>query len=325
MRSADDARLAADLQHCRAVLRRGSKSFSAAGRLLPPGMRDAFAALYAFCRSADDAVDTGHADAGTLRVLALRLDRVYGDADGPMLAGDYALRWAVHAYGLPRAFLDALLEGFAWELAGRRYETESDLFAYAARVASCVGAAATVFMGRRDAETLARACDLGVAMQLTNIARDVGEDARMGRLYLPRAWMREEGIDPDAFLARPVFTPALGRVVRRLLATADILYRRADHGIGRLPVRCQPAIRAARLLYADIGRVVAANGYDSVSRRACTSTARKAWLLARALAAPGPAQVPARPPLPETRFLVEAAAHSRLAPPPLVLAAAGRP
>jgi phytoene synthase len=322
MRSADDLRLAADLRHCHAVLRRGSRSFAAAARLLPAGMRDAFAAVYAFCRSADDAVDSARADRGTLRVLSWRLDRVYGEGDGTMLAGDYALHRTVRAYGLPRAHFDALLEGFAWEVAGRRYETESDLLAYAARVASCVGAMTTVLMGRRDPETIARACDLGAAMQLTNIARDVGEDARAGRLYLPRAWMREEGIDPDAFLAHPVFTPALGRVVRRLLETADGLYRRADAGIGRLPARCRPAIRASRLVYADIGRVIAGNGFDSVNRRARTSGPRKALLLARALAAPGPAAAPAAPPLAETRFLVEAAASGFTRVP---LALAGRP
>ena len=76
----------------------------------------------------------------------------------------------------------------------------------------------TVLMGARDARALARACDLGVAMQLTNIARDVGEDARAGRLYLPLAWLREAGIDPEAWLARPAFSDALGSVVRRLLA-----------------------------------------------------------------------------------------------------------
>ena len=89
----------------------------------------------------------------------------------------------------------------------RRYETLQDLDAYAARVAGSVGAMMTLVMGQRAPEIVARACDLGVAMQLTNIARDVGEDARAGRLYLPLQWLREAGIDPDAWLAKPVFTP----------------------------------------------------------------------------------------------------------------------
>ncbi len=107
--------------------------------------------------------------------------------------------------------LDALLEGFAWDAAGRRYDTLDDLLDYAARVAGAVGAMMAVLMGVRDPALLARACDLGVAMQLTNIARDVGEDARAGRLYLPLAWLREAGIDPDAFLADPALQSRFGR------------------------------------------------------------------------------------------------------------------
>ena len=98
---------------------------------------------------------------------------------------------------IPRALPEALLEGFAWDAAGRRYETLDEVEHYAARVAGCVGAMMTLVMGRRDPAILARACDLGVAMQLTNICRDVGEDARAGRLYLPLAWLRDNGIDPD--------------------------------------------------------------------------------------------------------------------------------
>jgi phytoene synthase len=93
----------------------------------------------------------------------------------------------------------------------------------------------TLLMGRRDAATLARACDLGVAMQLTNVARDVGEDARRSRIYLPLQWLRTEGVDPARLAAPPAFTSGLGRVVARLLFEADRLYRRAEPGIERLP------------------------------------------------------------------------------------------
>ncbi len=101
---------------------------------------------------------------------------------------------------MPRALPEALLEGLAWDAQARRYATLSDLYDYSARVAAAVGAMMCVLMGVRDADALARACDLGVAMQLTNIARDVGEDARERRLYLPLDWLAEAGIDPDAFL-----------------------------------------------------------------------------------------------------------------------------
>ncbi|MCA9544326.1 MAG: squalene/phytoene synthase family protein, partial [Myxococcales bacterium] len=124
----------------------------------------------------------------------------------------------------------------------------------------------------------------GVAMQLTNIARDVGEDAKVHRrVYLPQAWLAEVGQTPQGLLADPAFTPALGGLVARLLAEAEGYYRRANTGIGRLPWRCRFAIRAALLIYRDIGRVIARNGHDSVSQRAYTSLPRKLWLLSKAL------------------------------------------
>jgi phytoene synthase len=154
-------------------------------------------------------------------------------------------------------------------------------------------------------------------MQLTNIARDVGEDARNGRLYLPRRWMREAGIDPDAWLAAPRFDAALGAVVARLLAAADELYDRAAHGIAELPRSCRPAIQAARRVYAEIGREVERAGLDSVSRRAVVPPRRKLGLAAGALSAAVIA--PARrndalTPLPAIRYLVEAGASRAHAP-----------
>ncbi len=104
----------------------------------------------------------------------------------------------VSCHEIPRALPDALVEGLAWDVAGRSYDTLAELEAYAARVAGAVGVMMALVMGTRDAGALARAADLGVAMQLTNIARDVGEDASMGRIYLPRQWLREAGIEPES-------------------------------------------------------------------------------------------------------------------------------
>ena len=111
-----------------------------------------------------------------------------------------------------------------------------------------------LLMGVRDRDMLARACDLGVAMQLTNIARDVGEDARAGRLYLPTQWLEEQGLDPDDFLARPEFDERIASCVQRLLDTAEDLYARSGEGIERLPIGCRPAMYAARAIYREIGR-----------------------------------------------------------------------
>jgi phytoene synthase len=296
-----------DLEHCRALLTAGSKSFSAASRLLPRRVREPATVLYAFCRIADDAVDAAGVDrAAAVADLRERLDRVYrGEpADVPV---DRALAEIVHRRGVPRALLDALVEGMAWDADGRRYETLDDLHAYAARVAGTVGAMMTLLMGPRAPHVLARACDLGAAMQLTNIARDVGEDAARGRIYLPLSWLRDEGIDPDELARAPRFDPRLARVVRRLLAAADELYARADGGVSLLPADCRVAIRAARLIYSAIGARVARAGYDSVSRRAVVPTWQKVWLLLRALPARLTAPKPsADPPIAAARFLVHA-------------------
>jgi phytoene synthase len=300
---------AADLAACAALLRQGSKSFHAAARLLPRRIRPAVVSTYAFCRVADDAIDHADSPAAGLAALRRRLDRLYAAApdDHPV---DRAFAAVVHRFRIPRAVPEALLEGFLWDVEGRRYRTLGELRAYAARVAAAVGVLVTLIMGERRPPVLARACDLGVAMQLTNVARDVGEDARHGRLYLPLDWLREADIDPEAFLQAPTFGPALGGLVERLLVEADGLYDRAATGIPLLPADCRPAIRAARLIYADIGRVLRHAGHDSVSHRAFTTRRRKLWLLLRSRWSRTARRVErvgaGLPPLPETAFLVRA-------------------
>jgi phytoene synthase len=303
----------ADLAACRALLRDGSRSFHAASRLLPRRVRDDAVALYAFCRVADDVIDqdAGRGRGGAaLASLHERLALAYAGTPAPMPA-DRALADLVARRHIPMALPAALLEGFAWDAAERRYEDLSALIAYAVRVAGSVGAMMALLMGVRAPQTVARACDLGVAMQFTNIARDVGQDASSGRLYLPLSWLREAGIDPDAWLAHPVFNAALGTVVRRLLGEAEALYRRAEPGIARLPLPCRPAISAARLLYAEIGNAVQRRGFDSISGRAVVPATRKMQLLARGLCdVPMATRFESAPPLPETAFLVEAVADA---------------
>lgn len=310
---------AADMDHCRAAIRAGSLSFHTASRLLPARVRDPALALYAFCRLADDAVDEGDDKARAVLSLRDRLDMVY--AGRPRNApADRAFAAVVADFEMPRALPEALLEGLAWDATGRRYATLSGVLDYSARVAAAVGAMMCVLMRVRDADTLARACDLGLAMQLTNIARDVGEDARAGRLYLPLHWFDAAGLDPEAFLADPAPTPILRGMVARLLAEAEDLYARSAAGVAALPPACRPGIHAARLIYAAIGTQVARAGHDSITRRAHTSRAQKLALVGRALAAAGaavalpmPATLHARP-APECTFLVQAAARRAAGP-----------
>ncbi len=268
----------ADLEECIALMQEGSKTFFAASRLLPQRVRPYAIALYAFCRVADDLVDLASPGSAPLDVLRQRLDAIYAGAPQPHVE-DQALAMVVRETRLPRHLLDMLIEGFAWDAQGRRYETLCDLHDYAARVAGSVGAMMCWIMGTRDPDTLMRACELGVAMQLTNISRDVGEDARMGRVYMPLRLMRDNHLDPDLWLLDPVSSAAQKRVVAQLLDEADRLYAQALHGVASLPPDCRAAIYAASTIYAEIGHQLRRNGLDSVSHRTVVSTSRKLVLL----------------------------------------------
>ncbi|WP_439518570.1 phytoene/squalene synthase family protein [Hydrogenophaga sp.] len=301
------ARPVDDLDACVALMRTGSRTFFAASRLLPQRVRASSIALYAFCRVADDLVDDGGMPLDqALGVLSHRLDRIYGGQPLDHVE-DRALAVVVQRHQLPRALLDALLDGFAWDAQGRRYDTLEDLHDYGARVAGSVGAMMCWIMGVRSPQALARACELGVAMQLTNIARDVGEDARNGRLYLPRLWLEQAGIDSQAWLQRPACTPALQTVVGRLLDEADRLYHQASAGIALLPRDCRSAIRAARLIYAEIGQQLRRDGLDPLRQRAVVPTSRKLMLLASASVLSGWKGAAANdaPPLAAIAYLVD--------------------
>lgn len=304
----------ADMAHCREAIRTGSLSFHAASKLLPTKVRDPALALYAFCRLADDAVDDTDDKAPALLGLRDRLDRVYQGRPRNAPA-DRAFAAVVEDFEMPRALPEALLEGLAWDAVGRRYDTLSGVLDYSARVAAAVGAMMCVLMRVRGADALARACDLGLAMQLTNIARDVGEDARAGRLYLPLQWLDEVGITPDAFFADPQADVRVRRLTARLLTQADLLYTRSEAGVPALPLACRPGIYAARHVYAGIGSAVRRNGHDSINHRARTSARQKLGWLALSVVrsglsilAPGPATLHAAP-TPEVAYLVQAAAR----------------
>ncbi|MEL6214775.1 MAG: phytoene/squalene synthase family protein, partial [Pseudomonadota bacterium] len=225
--------------------------------------------------------------------------------------GGQRLRHTVAFCNMHHGTVRSVIDGFRWDVDGRRYETLDDLHGYAARVAGSVGAMMAVLMGVREAPVLARACDLGSAMQLTNIARDVGEDAQRGRLYLPRDWMREAGIDPDHWLEQPEFSEALGAVVARLLTVADELYLRARSGIAQLPLGCRPGIYAAMRIYREIGVVLRHDGLNSVDQRTIVPKHRKSFLLGHAMLSSVKGQTldPA-PALPANQFLVDAVAEA---------------
>lgn len=272
-----------DINACLVRLRGGSLSFYSASLLLPKYVREPAAALYGFCRIADDAIDEAIDPAQALKDLQQRLDAIYA-CKPSSLSEDRAFCEVVHRYAIPREFPDALLEGFAWDASDKHYETLRDVHDYAVRVAGTVGAMMAIIMGVRSRKSIARACELGMAMQLTNIARDVGEDAKLGRCYLPAEWLRQAGIDQKDWLKQPDYSDALGGVIQRLLFHADELYQQAETGISHLPMACRPAIQAANIIYSEIGRELERRGLNSVAQRSVVSLQRKTALLGKALA-----------------------------------------
>jgi phytoene synthase len=261
-----------DLLECREVIRVHSRSFYAASRLLPGRMRDAAVATYAFCRGADDDVDDA-ADAQDAQnrhaATRARLSIIYSGAQ-PQGAVGRAFAWVVHTFGIPRGEPEALLDGMQQDLTEMKVANEDELMAYCYRAAGVVGLMMSRIMGRGDGAALKRAVDLGMAMQLTNISRDVGEDARRGRIYLPLTWLTEAGSSEEEVLAGKN-TPAIAATNKRLLALAEKYYESGMAGIALLPSSSRPAILAAALIYREIGmKVLAADG-DGVTSRARVS------------------------------------------------------
>jgi phytoene synthase len=271
----------------RDVIARHSKSFSLAARLLPRAVRRDAVALYAYCRSVDDAIDAASPaeQSGALVRLEADLEAVYagGAVPDPLLAMFQTL---VHARGIPRLYPEELLRGMRMDVVGTRYGTVAELLRYCYRVAGTVGLMMCHVTGVRRAAALPHAADLGIAMQLTNIARDVLEDWERDRLYLPEELLARygaAGLHRRLGNALPASAaPAVARAVQALLARADAFYRSGDAGLAHLSPRCAFAVRAARLVYARIRHVVRSRGGDPRAGRAVVGKGMKAALVARA-------------------------------------------
>ena len=264
------------------TIRRGSKSFAAAARLFAPAMRDDAVLLYAWCRHCDDVIDgqeLGHgavpsSDSSEDRLHRLRNETaraLEGRATDPVFVAFGAL---MRRRAIPAELAYDHLDGFAMDVEGRRYATLDDVLAYCYGVAGVVGLMMAHVMGVKDRSVLQRACDLGLAFQLTNIARDIVDDARVGRVYLPEDWLREAGIPRDQ-LAEPQHRAALAGVARRLVSAAEPYYASAAVGITALPFRAAWAIATARGVYRAIGTEVVRRGPAAWNRRVSTSKADK--------------------------------------------------
>nr|WP_263858603.1 15-cis-phytoene synthase CrtB [Coralloluteibacterium stylophorae] len=277
------------MAHATRSIELGSKSFATAARLFDPSTRRSAVLLYAWCRHCDDVVDGqqhGFGQGGGDRGDGARRLQALVDATRRAYAGEAmadpafaALQAVAAAHTIPERFPLAHLDGFAMDVRGARYRTLDDTLAYCYRVAGVVGLMMAMVMGARDEATLDRACDLGLAFQLTNIARDLVEDAAIGRCYLPGEWLDELGVSREA-VADPRHREALAVFAARLVDAAEPYYASARGGLAALPLRSAWAIATARGVYRQIGVKVKARGARAWDARVATTRADKLRLLA---------------------------------------------
>ncbi|MCR5867752.1 MAG: phytoene/squalene synthase family protein [Aquincola tertiaricarbonis] len=272
------------LDYAQRAITRGSSSFASAARLFDSETRQSVVMLYAWCRHCDDVVDgqqDGHGQAaqdpavGVQRIEALA-DQTRRALRGlPTDAAPFAaLAEVVKRHRIPERFPLEHLSGFRMDVEARRYQTLEDTLDYCYRVAGVVGVMMAMVMGRRDDVTLDRAADLGLAFQLTNIARDVIDDHAAGRLYLPAQWLAEEQVDPSE-VAEPQHRERVARVAQRLVDAAEPYYSSAGLGIAALPLRSAWAVATARGVYREIGLQVKARGGAAWDQRISTGKRRK--------------------------------------------------
>ena len=282
----------------RETIQHHSKSFSFASTLLPAESRHDVEVLYAWCRRTDDAIDLAPPArrSGELERLRAELDAIYGDAPVDDELGA-AMQTLVRTRHIPRLYPDELLAGMAMDVDRVAYTDLETLLRYCYRVAGTVGLMMSHVVGVRDAAALQPAVHLGIAMQLTNICRDVSEDWDDDRLYLPHDLLARYGAGSlPARLGGPLpeeFEPAIASTVDDLLSLADVYYESADDGLVDLPWRASLAVRTARLVYADIGSQIRRTGCDVRAGRAFVPRRRKYALGVRAVAA-SVSQVPYR-------------------------------
>jgi phytoene synthase len=268
----------------RASIEHHSKSFALASRLLPAQVSHDAAALYGYCRHADDAIDLVPEAEQAARLIALRaeLAEIYRGTlqTLPLMA---AFQRVVQDCAVPRGYFDELLCGMEMDVQRFRYRSMDDLLRYAYRVAGTVGLMMCHVMGVRESAALRHAAHLGIAMQLTNIARDVREDWQRGRLYLPQDLLVQAGVSGLTPASEPELprsaAAGIARATYALLDHAEEYYRSGDAGLRYLSTRCGLAIRAARMIYSTIGERVRAQDCDPFAPRAFVSKRHKLLLL----------------------------------------------
>lgn len=264
----------------KAVLRRHGRSFHFARHFLGTRHADRAARLYAFCRHIDDLADTARCHDEAACRLDVLLEALQARRGHDPVTQDFLALQEETAMARQPAF--DLVEGVRGDLRTVRITEEASLIRYAYQVAGTVGLMMCAVLDVHEPEARPFAVDLGIAMQLTNIARDVGADAALDRRYLPASWTGD--LDPTQILEPgPSQTRRLRDATRRLLDTAERYYESGERGLAYLPSRARPAILIAARVYRAIGGRIAANGYRSWDRRAVVPGPAKLAHAARAM------------------------------------------
>ena len=281
---AADAALREDYARCAAITRRSSSNFYYAFMLLPAERRQALYSVYAFCRFVDDIADDAVGDeaGGKPATLLARwreeLERVFSGS--PTHAISRALAYNVRHFAIPRRYFEEIIDGVEMDLGRTRYATFEELRLYCYRVASAVGLVCIEIFGYRNPRTREYAENLGIAFQLTNIIRDLSEDAARGRIYLPLEDLARFDVSEDEIL-RGADTIELRRLLEHEVERARSFYAQAENALAAEDRAAMVCAEAMRSIYRALLERIASKGCGVVGRRHRISTPRKLYLVGR--------------------------------------------
>lgn len=268
-----------DLKVAEDAIRKGSKSFSLAAMFFPSDQWKATCQVYHWCRYCDDVIDN-QGDEKALVLLQTELKEILVSRKTSKHEAFRSLQEVTERYAIPFHYPSELLKGMEMDIKGQTYETLEELKLYCYRVASTVGLMMCYIMGLFRIEALSNAAHLGMAMQLTNIARDVKEDFENNRVYLPKEFLLEKNISRETLMAD---TTSLFQVVETILDVSDNYYKIGLQGVEYLPLRSAFVITAAAYIYREIGNTIRKKGPIALESRTVVSLPKKLLLVGKAL------------------------------------------
>ena len=253
------------------TIQTGSKSFYVASRLLPRNYREAISYLYKILRAIDDIADNGELEGKSTETIQQELETVVSHPDVISFFNDHTI---------PLELLHDINKGVVQDHSRKRYETFQQLYEYCYFVAGTVGRMITHLFGVHDESALKKAEEMGVAMQLTNILRDVEEDLNRNLIYFPNDDMKHFGVSEES-IKNKVTTPQLKALMKHYVETAWKYYYNAAPGITYLPWNTRLGIRAAWFIYSGILNKIKGNDFDPFKGRVYVPNREKIWRVVR--------------------------------------------